>query len=214
MSVDLTNQLDIQLMRQREDAVKAIMESARLDLIRSAARRMYRAQVESGKIEYADLKIAVDLIGAEHFKSEKRGRKSQTLMKFVTISAKDNIDVHQFWKQMEKCIKKSKLRYKRCSYVLEQRSEGDQEPYGWHIHWLVEFEATSSAAIISQQVYQCFTKYLGGANYVDVKDVYDEEQYQQKMKYITGSKKEDKMGKVKKDVELRNKKQIPHIITY
>lgn len=194
--------------------VQDIVKSARHDLIRSAARRMYRSQIEAGTVTAPDLKYALEYIGAEHFKAETRGRKSLSKLKFITISAQDNIDVHKFWLQMKKCIKKSSLLSKRGSYVIEQRSEDDQEPYGWHIHWLVEFESTSSTAVISQQVYQCFSKYLGGSNYVDVKDVYDDEQWQQKFTYINGTKQESKMGKVRKDEILRNKLNLPPIISY
>lgn len=214
MNVFTSEQEEMMAGLKRTNRLSDIIEAARIDLIRSAARRMLRAQIESGNIMYADLKEAVSVIGAEHFKPQKVGRKSQSAMKFITINAKDNIDVHQFLQQMEKCIKKQKLQAKRASYVIEQRSEGDQDPYGWHIHWLVEFDTTTSSSVIIQQVAQCFQRFIAGSNYVDVKDVYDDDQWSQKMSYIMGTKKADKMPKVEKDRVLRASLRLPQIFSY
>lgn len=191
-----------------------IMKRAREELIRTAARRFYRKQIAEDKVVGDGLlALAVKRMGKDSFIEETRGRKKQTTKKLITINAKDGIDPVKFWNQMSKCIKKSALQAKQAKYVLEQRSEEQQEPYGWHIHWLVDFEATSSTAIIVQQVYQCFTRYLTGSNYVDVKDVPDDH-WEHKEKYITGGKKDEKMKKVEKDRKLREELGIPEIIVY
>lgn len=190
-------------------------EGAIKDLIRSAYRRHARQQVLEDKVTSPLLKLAVADLGVDAFKSSsKSGRKSQSPMKWITISAKDGIDPKEFMQQMSKCIKKQKLQANRGQYSIEQRSEGAQDAYGWHIHWLVEFTSTTSTAIIAQQVYQCFTRFCAGPNYVDIREVYNEEQWQQKNEYQKGNKKVDKMMKVFKDRSLRLDLDLPEIISY
>lgn len=200
---------------RRLSEISDIRDSAIRDLIRSAYRRKARQEIETGQITHSLLKLAVADIGQEYFKSDsKAGRKSMSPMKFITINAKDGIDPQAFVAQMKKCVKKQKLQAKRGIYVLEQRSEGTQDPYGWHIHWLVEFESTTSLAVVTQQTYQCFQKYLAGSNYVDVREIYNEEQWTQKQSYMQGNKKDEKMSKVEKDRVVRDQLNIPHHISY
>lgn len=192
-----------------------LYDQARNDLIKSAIKRKLRQDILSDAIPYDPvLKHAIQQVGKDVFQATKVGRKALSLTKLVTINAKDGIDPVKFWQQMSKCIKKQMLQSKRGSYVLEQRSQGDQSPYGWHIHWLVEFETVSSHATIAQQVYQCFQRYLGGSSFVDVRDLYNEEQWAQKLRYIGGEKNSDKMPKVERDRELRKKFRIPEIFSY
>lgn len=94
-------------------------------------------------------------------------------------------------------------------YSLEQRSEGDETPHGWHIHWRVEFDTYSSKSIYIQQIYQCFQKYVGDQAAIDMKPWNDNQP-----KYIRGEKISDKMGRVEKDKILRTKFLIPPFITY
>lgn len=190
------------------------LDAARDELLRCAAKKFLRQRIMEDK-STGDLLLntAVKRWGKEMFVQEKRGRKRETTKKLITISAKDNIDVHQFWKRMEKCKSKTKLSSKNGMYVLEQRAEGEQEPYGWHIHWLVDFEVTSATSVIVQQIYQCFTRFVTAANYIDVKDVPDDH-WEHKKIYMEGKKKEEKMGKVQKDIQMRNKLNIPHIVVY
>lgn len=194
--------------------VNDMRKQALADLIRSAYRRHYRNLLsdEAAKLPL-ELQIAVDDIGREAFVSDPRGRKKDTRRWWITISAKDPVDHYKFWTQMQKCIKKAQLKGVG-KYVLEQRSEPDQEPYGWHIHWLVEFEQQSSKAVITQQVYQCFKTYLSGANYIDVKGVYTDDEWSAREMYMSGHKKPEKMGKVQQDQILRQKYGYPDIICH
>lgn len=190
------------------------LDAARDELLRCAAKKFLRQRIMEDK-STGDLLLntAVKRWGKEMFVQDKRGRKRETTKKLITISAKDNIDIHQFWKRMEKCKNKTRLSSKNGMYVLEQRAEGEQEPYGWHIHWLVDFEVTSATSVIVQQIYQCFTRFVTAANYIDVKDVPDDH-WEHKKIYMEGKKKEEKMGKVQKDIQMRNKLNIPHIVVY
>lgn len=183
------------------------------DLVKSAYKRYYRKQIVEGGSLPKVLQMAVAHIGIESFAGETRGRKKDTTRWFVTVSAKDNIDVFQFFNQMQKCVKKQKLQGSG-KYVIEQRSESDQDPYGWHLHWLVQFDTQSSKSVIIQQVAQCFQKYISGTNYVDCRPIYSDEDWTAKQKYIEGGKKEDKMSKVEKDRLLRKKYKLPEIISY
>lgn len=184
------------------------------DLVKTAYKRYYRKQVLSGECKNELLNMVAEEIGKESFDQDPRGRKKLLSTKFITIGAKDGIDPKAFFKQMSKCVRKQKLQAKTGHYVLEQRSEPGQEPYGWHIHWLVDFEATTSPAVIAQQTYQCFTRFLAGANYVDVKEVFNQEQWERQLKYMGGQKTESKMAKVKQDVILREQLGIEKIISY
>jgi len=188
---------------------------AQKDLIRSAARRMLKDQIRTGNVQSTRIQEALKFIPAQYFISEEtRGRKKDTKCWFITVSAKEDIDYYKFINQMEKCLKKQKLSSVRGYYVLEQRSESDQEPYGFHIHWLVEFKEQSSGSTIQQQVYQCFQNFVAGSNYIDRKPVYDECQWEEKLKYIKGEKNKIKQAKVLKDIIFRDKHRIPHLFSH
>lgn len=201
---------------QPSHALIDIREMAIKELIRVAYRRKLRQDIQDGNTAYHSLlNAAVAEIGKDFFVADsKAGRKPQSRLKFITISAKDGIDPKKFMEQMDKCIRKQKLQAVRGCYVLEQRSEGPQDPYGWHIHWLVEFGATSSTAIVVQQTFQCFQRFVAATNYIDVRDIFNEDQWQQKHQYVSGKKSQVKMPKVWKDSALRDDLDIPHIISY
>lgn len=204
---------ELEFQLRQNVRVNDLRDQAVNDLIKSAYKKFYRKKIaEAMPLPYA-LQQVVNEVGVESFVSETRGRKKDTTRWFITISAKDNIDHCAFMKQMEKCVKKQKLQGSG-KYVLEQRAEEQQDPYGWHIHWLVQFESQSSKATIVQQVYQCFARFVAGANYVDCRPVYSDEEYDVKLRYIGGDKKADKMAKVEKDRVLRKKYSIPDIISY
>lgn len=189
------------------------LDKAEADMITSMYKKLIRNAINAGeKTGISAIDDMVRLAGPEAF-GTKAGRKKHSLIKLVTINAQDGIDPVRFFDQMKKCVKKSMLRSKRGCYVLEQRSEADQQPYGYHIHWLVEFEATSSPQTIAQQVFQCFSKYIAASNYVDVRDL-TEQRWDQEVRYLSGEKIEAKMPKVLKDRVLRKKYGIPEIISY
>lgn len=195
--------MDLLQLQQR---LSDITSKAKDDLIRAAVRKKLRQQILANNVQCEYLKMALDQHGRENFVDNRE--KSKTHMFFVTINAKDGIDVVPFWAQMKKCVDKALLKSNRSKYVIEQRSEGDQEPYGWHIHWLVEFEKHTPKSVIVQQVYRCFKSYVAGANYIDVRLVVGEDAWKMYEKYISGEKKEEKMGKVQKDIILREKYQL------
>lgn len=195
----------IELYRYKKQAVS--------ELVRSAARKYYRQLIAEDKPLPPVLKAAVSQFGKELFVSDTRGRKKNTRRWFITIGAKDPVDHYRFWTQMEKCIKKAQL-LGTGKYVLEQRSEPGQEPYGWHIHWLVEFAEQSSLAVIKQQVYQCFKCYIAAANYIELLPIHDDAAWTAREKYISGSKKPEKMAKVQQDLILRARFGYPDLKCY
>lgn len=212
---DLVFEVGPELANQKLNLVNDLRTQAYMEIIKAAYRRKARQEVQDDKVSHTLLRIAVADIGKDFFVADsKAGRKSQQPMKFITINAKDGIDPKEFWEQMAKCVKKQKLQAKRGYYVLEQRSEGDQDPYGWHIHWLVDLEGTTSDSVVCQQVYQCFQRFVAGKNYVDYRPIYNEEQWNQKLEYMKGNKKTDKIPKVWKDRVLRPDLEIPEIISY
>lgn len=194
------------------DRENKLIQRAYDDVIVSAYKRYYRKQVQTGVYTNKALQKVVEKIGEDCF-VQTRGRKKDTNMYFITISAKDGVDYYQFWSQMTKCIQKSSLKGSGM-YVLEQRSEGEQDPYGFHIHWVVTFSSTTAKSVIVQQVYQCFSKYLAGPNYVDVRPLYEASECEAKRQYILGTKCELKMPKVLKDRIFRAKHNIPEYFSY
>lgn len=128
-------------------------------------------------------------------------RVDNTSYKMVTISSKDNIDPVLFWKRCTEYINNSEW-IKKAIYCLEQRSQDDQEPYGWHIHVLGTFCVPKS--IIIQKTYKSFKRFVVAPNYIDVRSSTDD-----RINYIKGQKSQGKMPKVLKDRILRHSLNIP-----
>lgn len=189
--------------------VGAIHDQARAEIIRAAARASIRASIESGAYEQDPvLKEAVERYGKEHFVKPKKEPGTW----LITIGAKEGIDPKNFFNQMEKCRVKKGLEGKG-QYVLEQRAEAGQEPYGWHIHWLFQADYHVAVSKRVQLVYQCFQKYLAAPNYVDVTRVTRTPECV--VAYLDGDKKaEGKAAKVEHDKVVRARLGIPSKIVY
>lgn len=184
---------------------RKVFEDVERDVIRKAYTRMIYDKIRKGQ----EVSSAVDLvredIGDEYFvKPSKQLEKKW----FITISAKDGVDFCAFWRQMHKCVKKKNLSG-HGFYWLEQRSEGTQEPYGWHIHWRVEFDTEKHKAKYAQEIFQCFARFLGHKEAVHLAPWNDNQ-----LKYAEGDKVEEKLPKVFKDRLLREKYNIPHKVIY
>lgn len=192
------------MAHQNSDKVLQIQEQAVAELVKTAYKRYLRETIAAGKPEHPLLEEALKRIPREAFLPV---QKTATSM-LVTVSAKDGIDVPAFWAQMAKCVKKKAL-LGSGTYVLEQRSEGDQEPYGWHIHLYVKPHNHVSKSVMIQQVYQCFKLYVAGQNYIDVRPAADSV-----LPYLQGQKAEAKMAKVARDKVLRAGLGIPDSISY
>lgn len=190
---------------EQQHRLRDLRNNALDTMIRNAYQRYYKKLIQEDKKLPDVLEMAVSEVGKDCFLKAKDEKNRKW---FITIGAKDGIDFHAFYRQMKKCIKKEKLCGKGV-YVLEQRSQGDEEPYGWHIHWRVEFDNYHSKSVIAQQVYQCFKRYLAGKNYVDLK-LWNDNQ----LEYMDGNKTEDKMSKVEKDRMLRTKYGYPAKVVY
>ena len=124
--------------------------------------------------------------------------------KMVTISAKDGINPVKFWQRSIEHITNSKY-IEEAIYCLEQRSEADQEPYGWHIHILMK--TSQPKCKIIDKIHKCFKNYITARNYVDVTKPNENSE-----KYLKGQKIEAKMKKVEKDIKLREKWGIPNFL--
>lgn len=95
------------------------------------------------------------------------------------------------------------------SFVLEQRSEGDEEPYGWHIH--ATADSTYAPSKVKQFVLQKL-KARGYNAFVCVKKCYNDAWEEN---YIKGNKFNAlKDKKVLKDKELRLKYNLQDIYTW
>lgn len=196
--------------RQWRDAVKKAHE----DLFRTMFRRALRMDLKEGRKTGSVLIDTLVESMPECVNHEPRSGRPMNKLQycFVTVNFKDGIDVRKAFKQMERCVSKALLASETYAWVLEQRSEGDQEEYGWHIHWLVRFSEQRTKSVVVQQVYQSFRMFLVGSNYVDVKDV--AHTWDVHLSYIRGEKKEEKMAKVLRDRELREKYFLPHIVEH
>lgn len=204
--------------------VDQILEQVVKDRIKKAARmyltKMLDDDMESAKKKFPGLAFAIDRFGEDNFKSESRGRPKKHLdyRLFVTLQSRNDKDVNpiQFWAQMQKLVKKMSLQG-TGRFKLEQRSEGDQDPYGWHIHWDLLLDRPISMSVFFQQVAQCMAKYMlfprveGKVDYrnIDIKAYGDHHD-----KYMMGQKVPEKMPKVEKDILLRKRYGIPDIFSY
>lgn len=124
--------------------------------------------------------------------------------KMVTLSAKEAIDPQAFWKRTTEFVEKSDW-IKKCLYCIEQRSEEENEPYGWHIHMLGNFALPKSKIV--EKCYKSYSRFLAAPNYVDVTN-----SSESRSDYLKGIKCPAKMAKVLKDKGLREKYGIPHYL--
>lgn len=190
-----------------QEEFDGIYKAARRELVRTAVRRKLLNDIKENTVTDSVLKDAVDRLGRDAFLQKK-----DPGMWLITIGAKEGIDPLEFWKQMENCIKK-KYVAGTGEYVIEQRGENGQEPYGWHIHWVLKPAVYTSKSVKVQQVYQCFKKFVAGDNYIDVKPVTRTPECV--LKYIEGIKKDEgKHAKVEQDKVVRLRIGIPDKISY
>lgn len=190
---------------------KKLKDDACREVCKKALMKHYRQLAVTDNLKPLQMDLTLSITGKEAFQKEERGHDRW----FITISAKDGINFIQFLRQMDKATKKQALtKVGDAYYVLEQRSEQDQEPYGFHIHWLLQTNTKTQKGKLVQQVYQCFTKYLAGANYVDVRPVHGDDAWSQKLSYIQGNKCADKMLKCQKDKVVRRKYNILDLYKY
>lgn len=125
----------------------------------------------------------------------------KTEWKMITVSAKDKVDPVEFWKRTDKFVQNNEW-VKQAIYSIEQRSEGEQEPYGWHVHILGIFSYPKSQII--QKTFRSFKSFVVAPNYIDVRPSTESRE-----DYIKGDKCPDKMSKVKRDRVLREELKIP-----
>lgn len=98
------------------------------------------------------------------------------------------------------------------TYVIEQRSEGDEEPYGWHVH--ATYDSTYAPSKVKQFIYQ---KLKPHGWHRDNCRLYIKKCYNNAWEenYIRGNKFDaSKDRKVLKDKELRLKYNLQDIYTW
>lgn len=129
-------------------------------------------------------------------------KKEFTVYKMVTISGKDDLDPKAFWERCEEYVENTTW-ITEAVYSIEQRSEGDQQPYGWHLHIVGKFAQPKSKII--EKTYRSFKRFIVAPNYVDVRPSSIE-----RYDYVKGLKSDAKMPKVEKDRKLRKELGIPN----
>lgn len=197
---------------EADNRYRKLQKQAEEELIRIAFRRHFREKIASGEVTALPpaLQRAVQDLGPEVFAPPKKPVQSY----FITIGAKEGVDPKEFWGKMAQVIKKKALQG-TGEYSLEQRSEAEQDPYGWHIHWILTPKEYVTKSVVVQQVYQCFTKYVAAQNYVDVQPIRPTEEDMARVKaYIQGQKCLEKLDKVARDKTLRQTLGIPEITSY
>lgn len=199
---------------EQEKRIRRIRDRALQDVMYRAFVRSYNARIAQDDTTLPEeLRTLVARLGKEAFVTPKR---EGSKMWFITISAKDDIDPKKFISTMDKCRQKQLLQSVKGFYTLEQRATlDDPKPYGFHIHWLVEFESFISKSVIVQQVFQCFRKFVAGMNYIDVRQVHSPVEWEVKLKYIQGEKKSaDKTAKVRRDEIVRAALNVPKLFSH
>lgn len=88
-------------------------------------------------------------------------------------------------------------------YCVEQRSEIDTEFKGFHVHVIVESAKSKRKSEIIREFYSSYKLYLGDKQKIDVRQ-FDSKILPNKLNYIQGIKKDEKMKKCDIDIIFRN----------
>lgn len=212
-----------QFWQEFQHDVTVTARRAVMQTLERGMKNKLRAEIASGKIENQMLRVGMEMRGLTPADftppSNKSGKVLENRM-FVTLQSRNDVDVDPllFWNQMLKLYKKMALQGKGC-FTLEQRSEGDDKPHGWHIHWDLTLDRPLHMSVFFQQISQNMAKYMlfprkpdGKIDYsnIDIK-VYEPSRHDG---YIRGDKMKLKKPKVEKDIRLRDALGIPHIFEY
>lgn len=183
------------------------------ELCRTAIKRHMMKKLRDGEAVGVMSSMVLQKVGKDAFVGGKEAVPEDRYT-LVTIGAKEGIDPCEFIGTMPKVLKKAGLESEgEVHYSLEQRAEGDQQPYGWHIHALVKFRDKMPPSGRSRLIYQGFKKFLAGQNYVDLRPVKGCTEGNV-LNYISGLKKEpDKQAKIEKDRLVRRELGIQDLFT-
>lgn len=127
----------------------------------------------------------------------------------ITINAKDGIDPMKFWKRYEEWVSNQTI-VEPVLASLEQKGEGDTPAHGFHIHLIAKTKLCGSK--IAQRMIKSFSAFVAAGNYIDGKWI--KKDMDVRMEYLKGKKRPEKMGKVKKDAEIKNALGIPLFVDY
>lgn len=188
-------------IRNREFSM--VVDQAAKQFVKNAYLRYYKKLLTENSLTGVDI---IDRMPDEVKALAKEKPKVEGVF-MITINARDGIDPKLFWKRYQEFMA-------RQDYLdlivasLEQRSEGDQEPYGWHVHILCKSDQYKSRIV--DKVYKSFMKFVAGKNYVDVRK--STEDLDVRIEYVKGIKDDKKMGKVEKDKILKMTMGIPMFV--
>lgn len=200
MKKDLLNGIREHLIMHEMDHVR---DQAARQFVKNATMRYYKSKLSAGEVTGVPI---IDRMPDEikKFMVEKV-ETSKAYM--ITINAKDEIDPKEFWRRVtEFTTRNDFLEWK--IYTLEQRSEKDQDAYGWHIHIIAESSLPKCRMV--DKIYKSFNRFVSARNYIDVQKIVAD--MDTRIEYVKGNKKESKMGKVDKDKILKERLGIPMFV--
>ncbi len=130
---------------------------------------------------------------------------------FYTVNLRPEFDnkIEEIEKDLKEfCDKCKYLRDSQYCYSIEQRSE-DDDTKGLHMHILFDKGVNAPSKLQRAFKNKFFDKYVGSNACLDYKYI-TEQMFANKLKYILGVKKPEKMAKVFQDRRLREEKGIQH----
>lgn len=186
---------------EKKKIVEMAQEQTVKRMISAMYSRHYKRLLEEGRPTGTALDIVPREIVEGYIKSEKKTENHV----MITVSAKEQgIDPAKFWKRFEEWVSNQTLVEPVIS-TLEQRSEGDTPAYGFHIHLIAK--TTNPPSKIAQRMIKSFSGFVVAQNYIDIKRITKD--LDVRLAYLKGEKKEEKMGKVEKDIQIKNALGIP-----
>lgn len=134
---------------------------------------------------------------------QKREANVQSDRWFVTVSVRDDSNIVNLWKRVEKFIGMMK-----CIYVIANMDQSGIDEYKHpHVHFYVEYPKVLYKSKVIQVFANAFTDYIGGVNFVDARIAGEHH-----IRYCKGEKVDDKMEIVDKSRSYRQKNNIPEYI--
>lgn len=133
---------------------------------------------------------------------------------FVTFNPPHDTDPNVLWTAVTGYLRKNcgkSIAAYHC--VIEQRSEDPETPKGWHVHVCVQYSDDLARSVLYQRLKATASRFWSDdqmkkpeykKNWLTCIHLQDYHR-----KYVDGEKREEKMGKVRADVEVRRKYGFP-----
>lgn len=161
------------------------VENVEKDMMKKLVRKHIEKKLREGTYQNKTLQSVYDATNP----------KAVSKHKFITINFKPDFDPKDFNGLMDIINKKKWM--VDSKYALEQRSEDETKPDGYHVHIILKDNKKNKSEIIRELGSTC-KNFITGLNYIDVQTMQTDNVYE----YLLGDKK-DKSKRVKQEVDRK-----------